>query len=101
MHTFEKMPTFLIITKKYAILGIFFYLQSGENSVEFGVPDNIMRIYPNLQAARDAIAALNLAISELMTNAGATLECDDSCCATYFQVQYMDENGKIRTFSGW
>lgn len=58
-------------------------------------------VHPNKAAAIEACQKYSDTIGELQIALGISEECEDSCCATYISTQYLDENGKERTYTAF
>lgn len=64
----------------------------GFSLIKFVVPKTTM-IYPNRQAALDAIRDFQVRVEAIRTELGIWEECEDSCCATYAYAQYLADDG--------
>lgn len=52
-----------------------------------------MKVYPNIQEAKQAQSEFLKRLSELEKAYGVELDCDDSCAQIYYKIKYLDKNG--------
>jgi hypothetical protein len=57
-------------------------------------------VSPNIIAAKVRVENLWAKIDKILADDNAILENEDSCCSIYIRVDYIDEYGKIRQFTG-
>ena len=54
-----------------------------------------MKIYSSREEAQEALNKLSDQVEQLEEEAGATLECDDTCVDIYYKTQYYNPSGVV------
>jgi hypothetical protein len=60
-----------------------------------------MKIHPNIESARAALAQYRDAVNILSEQLGVYETCEDTCCPVYAQTRYYSADGKINSLSDW
>jgi hypothetical protein len=58
-----------------------------------------MKIHPNIESARDALAQYRDKVNFLSEQLGVHETCEDTCCSVYAETRYYSADGKINILS--